>query len=495
MPPSRILIVEDELPVAADIEASLQRSGHMVIGVAATYPDALAMAESHRPDLVLMDVQLRGAQSGVAAAQTIRESWQIPVVFLTATPDEQTIRQSRDATPYGFLTKPFRNEELVETVWIALQQHRMRQELFASHHWLTNILSSLTDLVIATDSEGFVRYMNAAAEAAMGWTHTDAHGRPIEEVCSVTELDGNPLTGCTLRGVLQTQTPSSKRRFLLTTHGGHRIPIEGLTAPIAEDGQIFGAVAIFRDITDRLNQEREQELERDRLEEQALSATIALGQTRAELSAFAGRLMHTQEEERQRIARELHDDLGQQTALLGMLADRISMDCTAMTGDGKVAMEELRRCIYQISTGLRMVSHTLHPSILVDLGLVPALESLVQQERRFGRDVSLHASNVPPDLPVSKATALYRIAQEALRNAASHAAGAAVRITVWTEDGSIHLRVLDTGLGFSPVEARGRGGLGLVSMQERARLAGGNLLLTTAPGQGTKVLVRLPLGD
>ena len=141
------------------------------------------------------------------------------------------------------------------------------------------------------------------------------------------------------------------------------------------------------------------------------------------------------------------------------------------------------------------MSHRLHPSIIADLGLEAALRSLVEQEREAGLDIGFSARNVPASIPLESATALYRIAQEGLRNASKHAPGAAVRTTLSHDKGELQLRIQDTGPGFPPVEVRHRGELGLISMQERARLAGGHLLLSSHSGEGTVLLVRVPLGN
>ena len=469
---------------------SLARAGHAIVGTAESYEEAVLLAEKHSPNLVLMDIKLRGERSGIAAAATIRERWQIPVIFLTANADEETLRDARRAGPYGFLTKPFRNEELTETIRIAIEQHGRANELFASHHWLTTLLDSLADAVIATDADALVRYMNPAAEVLTGWTPVEAEGKRIGEVYPLTDFAGQHIEYCLLKRALASGKFVAKERFILTTKPGNKVFIEDSAAPILDEAHVVGAVTIFADISGRLEIERKEELERDRLEEAAEVAAVALGQTRAELRALAADLMRTQEQERQRIARELHDDLGQQAALLAMQVEDVAKGRSV----GNQAIEHLRSQVAQLATSLREVSHRLHPSIIADLGLAEAVRNLVEQEREIGLDASFSARNVPASIPLESATALYRIAQEGLRNASKHAPGAAVRVTLSFDKKELQLRIQDAGPGFSAIEVRHRGGLGLISMQERARLAGGNLLLSSRSGEGTILLVRVPLG-
>jgi two-component system, chemotaxis family, CheB/CheR fusion protein len=413
------------------------------------------------------------------------------VIFLTANADESTLASVRSAGPFGFLTKPFRNEELLETIRIAIDQSKQVHSLFASQRWLTTVLDSLTDAVIATDAESRVRYLNPAAAALTGWTAMEAQGRMIEEIYRLQAFGGSTPEECLLRRALRTGEYLGKDRFVLITKTGARVAIEDSAAPIREDDTIVGAVTIFLNIEDRVELERQHEIEKDRWEEQAVSATQALGETRAELRALAANLMQTQERERRRIARELHDDLGQQTAFLGIMLDRA-------TREGYISASissELQAQAQRISTGLREVSHALHPSIIADLGLSAALHSLVEQERSLGHEILFPEPDVPLSVPLDTATAFYRIAQEALRNVAKHAPGAVVRIFLSRTSTELKMRIQDNGLGFSLVEVRSKGGLGLVSMQERARLVGGSLSLSTRSGKGTVLLVRAPIGD
>ena len=154
----------------------------------------------------------------------------------------------------------------------------------------------------------------------------------------------------------------------------------------------------------------------------------------------------------------------------------------------------VRSRLQRIAADLRKTSHMLHPAILEDLGIAAALDTLVEQERENSRDVHLSCSldstsAVPPDV----ATTLYRIAQEALRNAAKHAPGSGVQLSLWREGNQLVLQIQDDGPGFSFADAKSRGGLGLISMQERASAVGGTLTLSTRPGEGTVLIAEAPL--
>jgi PAS domain S-box-containing protein len=489
----RILIVEDELLVAEDMRRHLTDLGYDVVGIGESAEQAVLLAEQSHPDLVLLDIRLKGRMDGIVAGEEIRRRWQIPIVYLTASTNDDTLARAKATGPYGYLTKPFRPEGLNATILVALHQHRLSRELFMERTWLTTVLGSLSDGVIATDAEGRVRYLNAAAQALIGLEHAVAVGKPIEEVYHLTSLTGDPVPECQLRKALATASLVSKERFVLNQPGGKTVPIEDSAGPIVENGSLIGAVSVFLDISARLRREQEQMNERERLEDEVLQTAQALGQTRVELRALSAHLMTAQEEERRRVARELHDDLGQLSSIIDIEANSLEQQLT-LSSAAKASMTRLRTHIQELSDRLREVSHRLHPSIIEDLGLPTALQSLVEEYRQQQLEVALIVRNPPTHLPVELATALYRIAQEALRNAVKHAREAPVRISLLGSADEVQLHVEDAGPGFTLRDARASEGLGLLSMQERARLAGGTLLVRTQPGEGTLIQVRIPTG-
>ena len=158
-----------------------------------------------------------------------------------------------------------------------------------------------------------------------------------------------------------------------------------------------------------------------RLEEEVQKATDQLGQTRAELRALSAYLINAQEVERRRLARELHDDFGQRTALLGMRINRAIEHLYKDPKEIGAILENLSGEISQLTLGLREVSHRLHPSILEDLGVVPVLRIKITGFRDDGIDVSFSLPDEIPAMTADAVTALFRISQEALTNTLKHA--------------------------------------------------------------------------
>jgi len=219
----------------------------------------------------------------------------------------------------------------------------------------------------------------------------------------------------------------------------------------------------------------------------------ALAEREEQLRALAARLLTAQEEERRRVAREIHDDAGQQLAALafGVSALRRRME-DALPGES-AALEALEHAIEMLAGSIRGISHRLHPSVLEFAGLAAALRSHCG-EAAEGMRVEIHLEVGPrvERVPHDTSLAAYRIVQEALRNVARHAGAANAWVTVSRARGELRVRVRDDGhgMGHAPPAF---GGLGLVSMRERARLVGGTLRVTSPPRGGTCIEARLPV--
>ena len=218
-----------------------------------------------------------------------------------------------------------------------------------------------------------------------------------------------------------------------------------------------------------------------------------LAAVHAELRALSAGIINAQEEERRRISRELHDDTAQ--ALTSLLLYAKALEQGDAPPAVREALAELREEVARSLEGVRRLARELRPSALDDLGLVAALEWYAQEfARRTGLAVRFEPACGGDRLPPQVELVLYRIAQEALTNAAKHAQAHHVEVWLVREPGAVSLTVRDDGRGFDPsrISSTG-GGMGLFSMRERAELAGGTLTLTSAPGKGTTVEARVPL--
>jgi CheY-like chemotaxis protein len=180
-----ILVVEDERIIALDLQEQLRYLGYGVPVTVAWGEEAIQQADELRPDLVLMDIHLKGDLDGIEAAQHIRTHLDIPVVFLTAFADEATVQRAKMTDSYGYLVKPFEERELRSTIEMALYKHEMERKLRQSQQWLSATLHSIGDAVIATDDQGRITFMNPVAQELTGWTEGEALDRALHEVLQV----------------------------------------------------------------------------------------------------------------------------------------------------------------------------------------------------------------------------------------------------------------------------------------------------------------------
>ena len=193
MTSAQILVVEDQSIAALDVKKRLESSGYTVVALASSGEEAIRKATELRPDLVLMDIRLRGEMDGVEAAERIGTHLDIPVVYLTAYADEATLQRAKVTEPFGYLLKPFEERTLHSTVEMALYRHKMERRVKESERWLATTLKSIGDAVIATDPQGCVRSMNPIAEALTGWKLEDALGMDLPDIFQVKEGIGSPI--------------------------------------------------------------------------------------------------------------------------------------------------------------------------------------------------------------------------------------------------------------------------------------------------------------
>jgi signal transduction histidine kinase len=210
--------------------------------------------------------------------------------------------------------------------------------------------------------------------------------------------------------------------------------------------------------------------------------------------SYASQLLASQDEERAWVAREVHDDALQRLALLDHECDVLTISATSLTHDQKESIQAIRTEIKDLGVMLRDLAHRLHPALIERGGLGAALNDLSgEMERAFGLHVDIEVPPGVPSVDPGQALAIYRIAQEALRNVARHAGIRVATLRLRGGPSEYELTVTDTGCGFGTDAASAGGRLGLIGMRERALLAGGECQVESRPGAGTTVRARVPL--
>jgi PAS domain S-box-containing protein len=375
----------------------------------------------------------------------------------------------------------------------------------------TKLLDLAHDTIMVRDLNDIIVFWNQGAEQLYGWSRKEALGKYVHTFLQTIfpqpfeELRKSFIKNGFWNGVL-----------VHTTRAGRKVYVESRwTLDRDESGQAQAYLEINNDITERKLAEEALQSSRDELETKVSERTrelseandllrnqiserekveVALRDSEFKLRALSARLLSAQEEERRNISRELHDDLGQI-----LTAINLDLQRAVKASNSQKRLELLRQILGkndEARSRIREISSLLRPGLLDDLGIREAIESYVSQfVSGTGIPVDLIVKCSSSDIPAEATTTIYRIVQEALNNIAKYANANKVSVTLGIEGNQIQLQILDDGVGFDLSQVRTEHTLGLVGMRERARLLGGNFHLQASPGEGTSILVTLPVAS
>lgn len=248
-----ILIVEDERIVAKDIEGRLNSLGYGVSGTASSGKQALKKIEELRPDIILMDVKIKGDIDGIETARQVRNLYDIPVLFLTAYADEKTLERAKLTEPFAYILKPFHARELYSAIEVSLYKHKMEKELREREQWLATTLRSIADGVITTDKYRNITFMNPTAERLTGCQYADALGKEFQQVFNVVDGENRPLNENTVEKVIgEGRTLDFVNYFVINGTNNTQTAIEKSVSPVKDEkGNPIGAILVFRDVSER----------------------------------------------------------------------------------------------------------------------------------------------------------------------------------------------------------------------------------------------------
>jgi PAS domain S-box-containing protein len=268
MSTTRILIVEVDSTSARELALHLQAFDYQVVGITCSGEECLEKLAELNPDLVLMNIRLKGSIDGIQTGSLIRTCRNVPIVYLVDTSGQNTIRRARAAEPFGYLFKPYDERRIFATLETALIRHELESKLQESRQWLDTTLTSIGDGVIATDRLGRVRFINPIAMQQTGWGHADAIGRPLAEVFSlVREGSRDPIDILEVPGRAAASAPKKGITGILYSKQGKPIAVEISIASIRDSQeQVHGRVLIIHDITRQKEDLKEIRRQADRAE-------------------------------------------------------------------------------------------------------------------------------------------------------------------------------------------------------------------------------------
>lgn len=485
--PLRVLIIEDSEEDSALVINQLRQGGYDPMVEQVTTPGAMTTALRNQTwDLVITDWSMQQFSALDAIDLLKSEELDLPVIIVSGTIGEETAVAAMKAGPHDYLTKS-NLSRLVPAIERELQQARGRREhkrtgesLRQSEARMRAVLDSALDAVVGMDAHGNITYWNPRSETIFGWTRGEALGRSMAETIIPPKHRDAHNRG--LQHFLATgEGPILNRRIEITAlrRDGTEFPVELTVSPL-KVGDSFRFNAFIADITERKQAEAQ------------LKNSFDL------LRTLSRHLEVIREEERGRIAREIHDELG--VVLTCLKLDLSRLHDFVSDGDKptvrQLAQGKIKSMIQLIDSTIAMVQRIateLRPIVLDDLGLVAAIEWQAQDfQNRTGIICTFRSTTEDIELEREKATAMFRICQEALTNVARHAHATSVVICLEELTDYFKLEVKDNGWGIAEQKISDSQSLGLLGMRERAISFGGEISITGRAGEGTAIALRIP---
>ncbi|MDF0650824.1 MAG: PAS domain S-box protein [Nitrospira sp.] len=398
----------------------------------------------------------------------------------------EEMRRLNETLEQRIMNRAAELEESNERLQAEITERKQAESVLRrSEEQFRTVVESAPNGILLVDGGGRIVLVNEQIERQFGYRREELINHPVERL-----LPGHfRRDHAGLRETYQ-EAPAARamgrgRDLYGLRKDGSELPLEIGLSPIETTSGTMVLASVV-DITER--KQAEEALHQKQLE---------LQQSQAQLEDLASKLLTAQDSERQRIARDLHDDFSQR--LVALTLDLAALDRQPSLSPESLgkALEPVREELAQLSDDLRRLAHRLHPSLLKHAGLRAALEEHIQQAmKRTELRITLKVGNVPESLPLDSATCLFRVCQESLQNVVKHANATDVLVKLSGSAKGIGLSVTDNGKGFDVHNKRNhQKGLGLISMQERLRLVKGFLNIHSRPADGTKVCAWIPFQE
>ncbi|MCC5598725.1 hybrid sensor histidine kinase/response regulator [Nostoc favosum] len=429
----RILVVEDEYILAINLQESLESLGYTVLDIADSAEGAIVKATELRPNLILMDIRLRGEIDGIQAAEKIWQNLQIPAIYVTGHSDKSTVERATLTSPFGYILKPIKEQELYVAIQTALNRYEHEQ-------FLSSVLRGMGDGVIVVDLQLTIKYLNQVAEALTGWRWNEAKGRMLTEVFKlVDEQTQIPAQNPIIAALQQETTIYLGSRILLVARDGTSIPVADSATPLRNNnGVITGAVLVFRDDTQRrLTEEQNLADERAQQLEIQVAEFQRLNQLKEDFLATTSHEMRTPLSNIKMTISVLENILDRQGILNSNAlspSESVARYLTILREQCEQELDLVDNLLY-----MRMIDADVYPLELTSIQLQTWLPHVAEYfgERAGARQQTLQVS-VPPNLPplISDLASLTEIVSELLNNACKY--------TPPDEQIMVNVRVIDT---------------------------------------------------
>lgn len=445
----KILVAEDSLIVNQHIRRALESGSHSVIS-AFSGKEAVSSANEESPDLILMDIMMETTSDGIDAAMEIKETIDIPIIFLTALTDEPTLKKAKISQPYGYVVKPFNEAELLSNIDVALYKAEAEKVIKEHSELFQVIINSIDHSIILVDSQKRIKYTNREAENYLNESFNNLVNHPIDHFLSIR-----------VAGYLEPMSRVLNNEVILPEE--FEIKGSDLIFGDCEVKKVFIKepcnFIFFKNVSDRVQHRR--------IQEESKTKRVSL-------------LIEGQENERERIARDLHDGVGQLANVVKMTAKKLKVG-SELTDSIDLFLDEMRK-----------VTEGLLPLRLNDFPLDVCLNSLVEQvDKSSTINISFSSSDLP-EVPMNNKINVYRVAQEALSNILKHSQAQNAYVQLHGFEDHIQLTVEDDGVGFDDAKKDDASHHGLQNIFFRCEVMNGTCDVESSKGKGTFISLTIP---
>ncbi|WP_424962110.1 response regulator [Ekhidna sp.] len=445
----KILVAEDSLIVNQHIKHALESGNHEVVSVYSG-KEAISAASEEVPDLILMDIMMETNSDGIDAAFEIKQSLDIPIIFLTALTDEPTIEKAKFSLPYGYVVKPFNEAELLSNIDVALYKAQAEKKIKDNSELFQAIINSIDKAIFLLDAEGNIKYTNSVVESITSRSFDQLMDRNINEILSFTDS-----TGARQDDIMTMNNDSEKELILGETD---KVFGDFYSHKVSLDEEY--TLLFFKDITERVRiREANEDIKNRRL-----------------LSFIEG-----QEKERERIARDLHDGVGQ-------IANMIKL--AVKKGDSGDALADM---VDQFLDEMRKVTDGLLPTLLSDFPIDVCIKKIVDQANKSSNIQFEFQAEDLPELDMKHKVNIYRISQENISNIIKHSNAKTASIQLYGFDRHIQMTIEDDGDGFEVGDyADDTSHHGIQNMLFRAEVLNAEYNIDAKKGSGTFISLKIP---
>jgi signal transduction histidine kinase len=463
-----ILIIEDDLVIARNIETMLNEMGHDAVGIFGNGDEAAVFLRENAPDIILMDINLKGKSSGIDLAKEIGLNYNIPVIYITGYSDASTLNKAKQTYPYGYLLKPFNFESLKSTIEISYSRFILDRKIIESEKRYESMTKYLNCLYGISQ---IVEESTETLEEILG--HIPDF---IPQIMAEPEMTGVSIS---FEGKIYNSSNINLRDG-------------AITCPILVEKNKLGDMTIYYDPSSSgaNNPEKKRIFEAVAMR---IGKTVERIQAKEELRKLEREILIISEQERQAIGHDLHDGLGQLLTGISFLVKNISLKTEKSEYDISKQLNELALLVKDATVQCRQLSKGLVPVVIENEGFLASLDQLAVNTREiFNIACTLDVNGNIPITDSFTATQLYLIIKEAVNNAVKHGNVGNIAININCENSHLIVHVTDDGTGIRETEKKDQG-IGMSIMKYRANLINAGLISENMVKRGFSISVFLPL--